>query len=150
MAGLQETFYESLLLGADYDWDDDLRCESDIAVWVQTRYAERIEEMDEAGGYHLEAGPMATSDETNQVAQAVETELFDPSFYGAVTRVKYLRYDFDAKQDFKRTRNHTKPRGWKRHASAKRHGRDTIRTLPVWLIPGYTAERFLTENALFN
>ena len=79
-----------------------------------------------------------------------EAEEFMPSFGSTIIRAKRRKYDFDAKPDFKRSRNHTARRGWKRLASPKRHGRESIRGIPIWMTQGYTAERFLTENALVN
>jgi hypothetical protein len=82
--------------------------------------------------------------------EEVEMAEFMPSFGSTIIRAKRRKYDFDAKPDFKRSRNHTARRGWKRLASPKRHGRESIRGIPIWMTPGYTAERFLTENALIN
>lgn len=44
---LEETFWSSLMLGSDYDWDDEPN--EDVIAWVHERYADVIRLNDEIG-----------------------------------------------------------------------------------------------------
>lgn len=46
---LDDTFWSSLLLGSDYDWDDALCSQADIEQWVHARYNDVIKHNDVFG-----------------------------------------------------------------------------------------------------
>lgn len=73
---------------------------------------------------------------------------FQPRFGSGYSKRKVRNED--TKLDSERSKAHTADRGWRRHALKKRHGRDSIRTLPVWAMPRYNAMHYLTDNARMN
>lgn len=79
-----------------------------------------------------------------------EADKFQPRFGSTIYKRKVRGYNQDAKLDSKRSKAHTADRGWRRFASKKHHGRDSIRHIPAWEIHRYTAMSYLADNARVN
>lgn len=95
----EETFWSSLLLGADYDWDDDLSSPEKIEAWVQTRYTDVIQ-LNADIGY---------------IKKPIEATSFTPSFIGRSRLNVQRRHWSDRKTLRQNNPNQDKLRG-KAHA----------------------------------
>lgn len=122
---MEETFYSSLLLGSDYDWDDRLGTPEKIARWIQMRYDDN-----DTADAHL---PRFSGRNRTNLVLTSENPIFENSF----------------KWDHVRGKEHRQPGGWRRYSDRGRE-RMSIKHVSPASAHRYSAQEYMGGITIFG